>query len=71
MTRVTMTVLLGVLLAAPAAAQEARLTLDKIIHVAVDLQVVEPGLKKDIDSAGRLQNVGTAVVGGLRVFTRF
>jgi porin len=31
----------------------------------------EPGLWKDIDSAGRLKNVGTAVVGGLRVFTRF
>jgi len=41
------------------------------LHVTADLQIVEPGLKKDLDSAGRLQNVGTAVVGGLRVFTRF
>jgi len=41
------------------------------LYVTVDLQIVEPGLKKDIDSAGRLQNVDTAVVGGLRVFTRF
>jgi hypothetical protein len=41
------------------------------LHVAADLQIVEPGLRKDIDSAGRLKNVGTAVVGGLRVFTRF
>lgn len=41
------------------------------LHVTADLQIVEPGLKKDIDSAGHLRNVGTAVVGGLRVFTRF
>jgi porin len=41
------------------------------LHVAANLQIVEPGVRKDIDSAGRLKDVGTAVVGGLRVFTRF
>jgi porin len=41
------------------------------LYVTADLQIVEPGLKKDVNSAGRIQNVGTAVVGGLRVFTRF
>jgi porin len=41
------------------------------LYVTLDLQIVEPGLKKDIDSTGRLQSVGTTVVGGLRIFTRF
>jgi porin len=41
------------------------------LSVTADLQIVEPGLRKDIDSAGRLRSVGTAVVGGLRIFARF
>ena len=40
------------------------------IHVTADLQVVEPGLKKTLTD-GRLKNVNTAVVTGLRVKISF
>lgn len=41
------------------------------LGVTLDLQVVEPGLKKTLSSTGQLEKVGTAVVGGLRAFVRF
>ena len=37
----------------------------------VDLQIVDPGLKKTLGSSGQLQDVNTAVVGGLRAYMRF
>jgi porin len=41
------------------------------LGVTLDLQVVEPGLKKVLGPGGRLEDVDTAVVGGLRAFVRF
>lgn len=41
------------------------------LGVTLDLQVVEPGLKKTLSSSGQLTDVGTAVIGGLRAFVRF
>jgi hypothetical protein len=37
----------------------------------VDLQIVNPALKKTVGSGGQLKDVETAVVGGLRAFVRF
>ena len=45
--------------------------LSKWLNATLDLQVIEPGLKKTLNAAGQLQNVGTTVVGGLRLFARF
>jgi porin len=41
------------------------------LGVTLDLQVVEPGLKKTLSSSGQLTDVGTAVIGGLRALVRF
>jgi len=41
------------------------------LGITLDLQVVEPGLKKTLGTNGRLENMGTAVIGGLRAFLRF
>jgi porin len=41
------------------------------LNVSVDLQIVNPGLKKTLGSDGALKDVNTAVIGGLRVYTRF
>jgi porin len=41
------------------------------LNVTVDLQIVDSALNKDLNSSGQLVNMGTAVVGGLRVYTRF
>ncbi len=41
------------------------------LGVTLDLQVVKPGLKKTLGSNGQLEDVGTAVIGGLRAFLRF
>ena len=41
------------------------------LNATLDLQIIEPGLKKTLDSAGRLKDVSTAVVGGLRIYARF
>jgi hypothetical protein len=43
----------------------------KWLGVTVDLQVVNPGLKKTLTSSGELKDVNTAVVGGLRAYVRF
>jgi porin len=41
------------------------------LNATVDLQVVEPGLTKKLNSSGRLEEVDTAVVFGLRLYVRF
>jgi arylsulfatase A-like enzyme len=41
------------------------------LNVTADLQIINPGLKKTLDSAGRLRDVDTAVVAGLRLRARF
>lgn len=41
------------------------------LNLTADLQVIEPGLKKMLTSDGRLKNVNTAVVTGLRVKVNF
>ena len=43
----------------------------KWLGLTVDLQIVNPGLKKTLGSGGQLKDVDTAVVGGLRAFARF
>ena len=43
----------------------------KSIGVTLDLQVVSPALTKTITSSGRLKDVDTAVIGGVRAFVRF
>ena len=42
----------------------------KWLNVSLDLQVIEPGSKKTLGSSGQLESVGTAVVGGLRLYAR-
>lgn len=41
------------------------------LGTSLDLQILNPGLKKTLGSNGQLQDVNTAVVGGVRVFVRF
>ena len=41
------------------------------LNATVDLQVAKPGLQRFLDPANQLTDVGTAVVGGLRLYTRF
>ena len=42
------------------------------INATVDLQIVEPGLKRRLDSSsGTLKDLDTAVVAGLRLYVRF
>ena len=35
------------------------------------MQIINPALKKTLDSAGQLKDVNTAVVAGLRLYARF
>jgi porin len=41
------------------------------LNATLDLQVVDPGLNKILDSSRRLTNLDTAVVVGARLYTRF
>jgi len=41
------------------------------LNATVDLQIIEPGLRRTLDASGRLRDVSTAVVAGLRVYARF
>lgn len=41
------------------------------LNSTLDLQVVDPALKKRLGSSGRLEDVDTAVVAGLRLYARF
>jgi porin len=43
----------------------------KWLNATLDLQVIDPALNKFLDSSGRLQNMSTSVVGGLRIYSRF
>jgi porin len=41
------------------------------LNMSLDLQVIDPGLKRTLNSSGGLKNVDTAVVGGVRMYIRF
>jgi porin len=41
------------------------------LGMSLDLQVINPGLQKMLNSSNNLQNVDTAVVGGVRMYIRF
>jgi porin len=41
------------------------------LRMSLDLQVINPGLKKMLNSNNNLQDVDTAVVGGVRMYIRF
>ena len=41
------------------------------LNVTGDLQIINPGLRKQLGSAGTLANVDTAAVAGARVRVRF
>ncbi len=44
----------------------------KWLTATVDLQIIDPALKKTLDSSSqRLRNMDTSVVGGLRLYSRF
>jgi porin len=41
------------------------------LSATLDLQIIDPALKRTLDSSGRLQDVNTAVVAGVRLYIRF
>jgi hypothetical protein len=41
------------------------------LNATLDLQIVDPGLKKTLDASGNLREVNTPVVIGLRLYVRF
>jgi hypothetical protein len=41
------------------------------LNATLDLQVVNPGLKKTLDASGTPRDVNTAIVPGLRLYVRF
>jgi porin len=43
----------------------------KWLNATLDLQVLDSGLNKFLDSSGRLEPMHTSVVGGLRICSRF
>jgi porin len=43
----------------------------KWLNATLDLQVIDPAFNKFLNSSGRLENMHTAVVGGLRIYSRF
>jgi len=46
-------------------------SLTRWLNMSLDLQVINPGLKKTLSSSGNLKDVDTAVVAGLRMYVRF
>ena len=46
-------------------------SITKWLNATLDLQIIDQALDKKLDSSGRLTNMGTAVIGGLRLYTRF
>ena len=46
-------------------------SLAKWLNATLDLQIIEPALNKFLNSSGRLQDMSTSVVGGLRIYSRF
>jgi len=43
----------------------------KWLTATLDLQIINPALKKTLDGSGQLKDVNTAVVAGLRLYARF
>jgi porin len=44
----------------------------RALNASLDLQIIDPALKKTLDASGRnLRDMNTAVVAGLRVYARF
>ena len=43
----------------------------KWLGATLDLQIIEPGLKKTLNSSNQLQDNNTAVLLGLRLYARF
>jgi hypothetical protein len=41
------------------------------LNATLDLQIIDPALKKTLDSSGRLSDVGTTVIAGLRLYALF
>ena len=41
------------------------------LGASLDLQIIQPGLKKTLDSSGQLRDMNTAVVPGFRLYARF
>jgi porin len=41
------------------------------LNASLDLQIINPGLNKTLDSSGQLEDMNTAVVVGLRLYARF
>jgi porin len=41
------------------------------LNATADLQIINQALKKTLDSSGRLRDMDTAVVAGLRLYVRF
>jgi len=41
------------------------------LNATLDLQIVDPALKKTLDASGTLRDVNTAVIVGLRLYARF
>ena len=41
------------------------------LNATLDLQIIDQVLNKRLDSSERLRDMGTAVVVGLRLYTRF
>lgn len=47
-------------------------SITRALNASLDLQIIDPALKKTLDSSGRnLQDVNTAVVAGIRLYARF
>jgi porin len=45
--------------------------LTRWLTATLDLQIINPSLKKTLDAAGQLKDVNTSVVAGLRLYARF
>jgi porin len=41
------------------------------LGASLDLQIIQPGLKKPLDSSGQLRDMNTSVVPGFRLYARF
>ena len=41
------------------------------LNATLDLQIIEPALKKNLSSSGQLTDIDTTVVAGLRFYVRF
>jgi len=46
-------------------------SLTKWLTASLDLQIIDPALKKTLDPSGQLKNVNTAFLAGLRLYARF